>query len=117
MTATQAPTPDTTTPTHTHPHPTYPPTCKHPHPSAHTCLVKIPSTVVLRPTGLTVWELDLVATLGDGPVDEWEMVDRRRTAHGTTNPYGRLHGHRDGLRRNDLTALWSAFVITANRAL
>ena len=52
----------------------------------------------------------------DAPT-EWELVDRRRTGHGTVNPYQRLYHHQAQLRRNDLTALWSAFVITVNRAL
>jgi hypothetical protein len=115
MDVTMAPAPGTTTPPHTPP-----PPCKitHPHPKGRpsVCLAKIPNAVTIRPADLTEWELDLLAW-GDHPVTEWEMVDRRRDAHGTVNPYQRLHGHHGGLRRNDLTALWSAFVITANRAL
>jgi len=115
MTATQTPTPGTPTPTHTHPTP-----CKitHPHPEGRpsVCLAKIPNTVTPRPADLTEWELDLLAW-GDHPPTEWELVDRRRAQHGNLNPYQRLHGHRDGLRHNDLITLWSAFVIMANRAL
>lgn len=98
---------------------THTPPCKitHPHPEGRSvCLAKIPGTVTIRPADLAEWEVDLLAWGVDAPT-EWEMVDRRRTAHGTVNPYHRLYGHRDGLRHNDLVTLWSALVITANRAL
>ena len=114
MSVTQAPAPGTTTPPHTH---TTPCKTQHPHPEGRpVCLAKIPNTVTPRPADLTEWELDLLAWGVDAPT-EWELVDRRRTGHGTVNPYQRLYHHQAQLRRNDLTALWSALVIPANRAL